>query len=603
MSLIVGIVLLSSMTVLADETDRPAPRRTVVEIKTPGIDKAIWMIRMGNYNGATVVLEYHLENSPEDKNVMELLAVCYEQEKQYDKLIALYRRQMTQQTPDFQFLENFGHIHLLSGDIDSAEVYFYRALNIWDKQKQTLGPIAEKYHLFGQYRREKIFIDSARIRYGNPSLMALHMGDALAAMQEFGPATLEYLTCLEKDSTVVAAGEKKISDLIKFQNSVDTVLAILAKKIDDRPNNRALLSIYGMALMERDGYDEAFAFYRRQDSLQNKSGGELIHFMRECGRRGHNDYKIKAGEYLLTAHPQSAFRSLARLELAEAYIKTNQFNPAENLYTAVLEDSSRFGDRYEALLRSGLLYKNHMNKPAQARINFQIILKDRPGTRQSDEATSALADIYVGERRFDSAIVKYESLLDGRLKDDKLEAVEFALARIFMFTGNFKEAVTRLRRMMNSHPRGLYVNDAIQFTLIIDETADQYPDQMDLFSSAEYFHHVGENDSLEYYLRKICRVEIPTLAPLSYYHLANLYRNQDRRQETIAAVDSLAANYPQSYYMPLGLKLKADLLWTDDNTRQEAKNLYRDLLEKYGSYPFAAEIRELLRREIETKQI
>ena len=115
--------------------------------------------------------------------------------------------------------------------------------------------------------------------------------------------------------------------------------------------------------------------------------------------------------------------------------------------------------------------------------------------------------------------------------------------------------------------------------LILDEAIEQAPDQLDLFSLAEFYRHTGQTDSLEYYLKKICRVGIPALAPVSYLNLAQLYNRQANEKLALEAIDSLLSFYPESYFYPFGLKAKAEILWKSEKTRESARSIYKNIPE------------------------
>jgi len=283
--------------------------------------------------------------------------------------------------------------------------------------------------------------------------------------------------------------------------------------------------------------------------------------------------------------------------VAEADIATGRYDDALAAYQSIAGDFIRPAHRAEANLNIGLLYKDHLGDMSKAKEYLNEVIQAVPGGPYAIQAQQALADIAIREHNLDLADSLYSSLMKLELPPDVAEQTEFAQAEISLFKGNFKDAATRFRHIISRYPRGFYVNDAIQYSLIISETLDDAPKQTDLFASAEYFRYIKETDSLEFYLTKICRVGIPSLAPISYVHLAELYKDQKQYQAAADAVDSLQAQYPESYFLPYGLKLKADIYLQSSDTQEQALKMYRDLLEKYPTYPFTAEIRDIVRRE------
>jgi TolA-binding protein len=350
-------------------------------------------------------------------------------------------------------------------------------------------------------------------------------------------------------------------------------------------------------LMEQDRFDEAFEFFCRQDSISGGNGVEILLFMQECTRRKRFEQALTAAEYFMRHHPRSSLKNSVNFSRAEAYIGTGQYAKALETYESIADDFIRPAHRAEANLNIGLLYMHHLGNMDKAREYLGLVIASVPGGSYAVHAQQALADIAIGERRFDTAVSLFQSVLERDLPPEIAERVEFLLATTFLFREDYNEAVTRFRQIISRYPRGFYVNDAIQYSLLISETLDEAPKQIDLFSSAEYFRYTNQSDSLEYYLSKICRVGIPSLAPISYVHLAQLYAGQQRIKEAISAVDSLTRLHPESYFLPYGLKLKADIFMELPEERDRAMELYRELLSEYPSYPFAAEIRDIIRRE------
>ena len=565
-----------------------------------GIDRVQRLMQLGRYAQAADLLESMAAKWPDDISLKELLAVCYEQSKNYQKLILFYRQRLATESPGYLLYRGAGEAYLMAGYPDSAHTFFYQALSAGRTNERAVGFIADIYYRFGQYKPGLDFIDSARTLMRTPHLLADKRGDALAAQKRFGEAALEYLSFMEQDTLTAREGEDKLIALMRFPESADTVMAVVSDRIKTRSDKGRLLSIYGQLLMEQKRFDDAFAFFRGRDSIDGNRGNNLIFFMQECNKRGQYAFTATAGAYILANSPQSPMMNNVHFALAEAYTATGRYEEALEEYRAVAADYVRPAHRAEANLDIGLLYKDYLADFPQAKSYLENVVKTVPGGRYDLEARMALADIAVKEREFDSAASLYQSVLEREIAEDIAERIEFSLAEIFLFKRDYQGAMTRFRQIIGRYPKGFYINDAIQYTLIIGETLSDAPSQIDLYASAEFFRYSGRADSLEYYLTRICRIDVPSLAPVSYLHLARLYFDEKRFAEALAASDSLASRYPESYYLPYGMKLKADIYLLTPQTREQALTIYRDLLEKYATYPFAAEIRNIVRRETPT---
>lgn len=93
--------------------------------------------------------------------------------------------------------------------------------------------------------------------------------------------------------------------------------------------------------------------------------------------------------------------------------------------------------------------------------------------------------------------------------------------------------------------------------------------------------------------------QIPVLADNALYKLYNLNISKADTTKAIAIIEQMENNFPKSYYLPYCLKAKADILMFNYESNEQAKDIYRTLLEKYSNYPFISEVRKIL-REVDT---
>jgi hypothetical protein len=85
------------------------------------------------------------------------------------------------------------------------------------------------------------------------------------------------------------------------------------------------------------------------------------------------------------------------------------------------------------------------------------------------------------------------------------------------------------------------------------------------------------------------------LGDLALYEVVEMELKRADTSAALAAIERLVQEYPDSYYRPLGIKLKADLLAGSGDNVSQATELYRFLLENCSEYPFTREVREKLK--------
>ena len=96
-------------------------------------------------------------------------------------------------------------------------------------------------------------------------------------------------------------------------------------------------------------------------------------------------------------------------------------------------------------------------------------------------------------------------------------------------------------------------------------------------------------------LEKIAQSDNKILADVALYKLSVVNLAEGDSTAVLNNIEELERNFPESYYLPFGLKLKADMLAEKPAKKEEARQLYLYLLKGYPNYPFATEVRQKVR--------
>ena len=102
-------------------------------------------------------------------------------------------------------------------------------------------------------------------------------------------------------------------------------------------------------------------------------------------------------------------------------------------------------------------------------------------------------------------------------------------------------------------------------------------------------------DSTVSRLTSIADAENKALADIALFRLTEIVMKRGDSVNAVKYVDRLENEHPDSYYLPFGLKTKADILLSKEADSAKAKEIYFNLLENYQNYPFINEVREKMR--------
>ena len=275
-------------------------------------------------------------------------------------------------------------------------------------------------------------------------------------------------------------------------------------------------------------------------------------------------------------------------------MQTKQYDSAIALYRHIVEVTPSPVDKGEALFQVGHVYAEHLNDCRTA-----IAVYDSVATsyRRGFAFINALREIPLCHLRLGNlpaAEQAYRRLAAQRLNDDIGEEILYHQGLIRFFAREFDTAQTLFNKVIVTYPRGLFVNDALRLLMTVTE-AEGDDALLGEYAAALYFRMQREDDSARVQFEHMVEGTNKALADISLLTLAEMGLAQSDTAAALGHVDLLMKDYPESYYVPFGVKLKADVLIQKPATYDEAVALYRQLLQAYPNFPESSEVRKILR--------
>ncbi len=281
---------------------------------------------------------------------------------------------------------------------------------------------------------------------------------------------------------------------------------------------------------------------------------------------------------------------------AEALVGVGRYQEALANYDEIEKNYTHLRDKAAALLGMGNVYRYYLHDMDSARYYYtEITDRFRQGFPYI-KSMMELAHLHVVDGNLEQAKQAYETLSDVKLNRDYLEFISYMLAMISFFDKDFASAELGFRKLIEEYPRGYYVNDALMHSLIIGENALGAAPALESFADAEYFEERLMPDSVENRLVRIREMDYSPIFGLASYRLAEFYVQQGDTASALTLIGEMENKYAEDYYYPYCLKLKGDLYAVDEKMRDGAVAIYKELLEKYGMYPFIGEVRDTIQR-------
>jgi tetratricopeptide (TPR) repeat protein len=592
------LLLAAFVPVVAQEGQSPFAGKKVIPLQPTNVDKVVLarkLVAAQRYQEAADLLEVLYETDSDNSLLLNLLRTCYDQLQQFDKAEMLMRR-IIQKDP--QSVGN--RLYLaellvrLNRDSEALEVYDQVEAMIGNGDPTRLILLINSMITSGLDKPVLERIDRAREKFGNPLLFNIELGGILEKQQDYRGAVLEYLAPLLQDTTEDAnRAERRLLALLDFETSSAEVESLLKNVADSSSGHRAM-RLLTEHYLKAERFDDAFAYALRQDSLEGRSGVPLLTLARRCGERHLWPQVVKMTDFILQRYPDKRYQTEVSFTRAQALAELGRADEAVQVYQRLAEQTDDQQVRADAIYGLGVLYSEYLDDCERALIYYDSVLNDFPRGRGYLMSCKAKSLCHIRLGYLDQARTLLDQLLKSRLPDDFREEVEFFQGLVEFFDQKYDTAQFMFRKLTVDFPNGLYVNDALRLVLALDD-GKVLGSTLDDFSAARYAQFRGENDSALVRLYALADAKPQALGDLALYEVVEMELKRADTSAALAAIERLVQEYPDSYYRPLGMKIKADLLVGSGDNVSQATELYRFLLENCSEYPFTREVREKLK--------
>ncbi|MFQ6007860.1 MAG: tetratricopeptide repeat protein [Candidatus Zixiibacteriota bacterium] len=553
------------------------------------------LMRQRNYEAASALFEELYEQDRDNPSIMNQLLSCYEQLGYVVKAEELARRFVEHHPQNVTYRVKLAEVLVKQGRMEDAEASYREAILLLQQGSiSTYQMVLRSLQKHSFETTALALIDTVRLKRHDSTLFALERGTILEQQNRYRDAALEFFAVLDDTGRRVNDAENRLLSLLEFPESSAEVEQALLEQTG-RTVNSSAAKILTTFYLQTEQFDRALDFVVLRDSLEGQTGRPLVNFLRSCRERKQYQQAARIAEYILSRYQGQPILGETYFLYADVLVQLGRYEEAIAMYDSLFVLSPRTQDKAEALYLIGNIYLNHLHDYSQALSIFDSVVNYYQAGVGYLNAKLSIPYCYLRQGKLDEARTGFEKVLQGPLNESIQEEVEYHLALLLFFEKKFDSTKTALRKLLVDHPRGFYVNDAVQLLMVLEEATGASELLYD-FSNALLFRQRHMLDSVEAKLLLIVHNWNKSLADVALYKLALLSIERADSAKAAEYVDQLAAEFPESYYLPYGLKTKADMLMTQPDGVQEARTIYHHLLEHYPNYPFISEVREKMRQ-------
>lgn len=318
-----------------------------------------------------------------------------------------------------------------------AQNYFDQGL--WDRAIEAFNDFIKQYRpeTFATAEWEKIELKAVRDR---------RVFEAQAG-KETDETTLE----------LVAKAYVRIGDAYQKKNDYDRAIENYRRIITTFALSPGLVEATYIKMAEYTaqvkGLEEGIRIYRSaiDESFQNKALQAKLQYKIARTYQDAKLYDKAATEYLFYTQAYAQQADEIRFPLEQAYFLAiaSFFNARDNVQTSNYCDTllARFPEtelKPKVLTYKGLAELGR-SRFAEARRNFTFVTQLSPGSNEAVVAEVQIGRSYYEERKYDSAAVAFERLLQGDHSKLDTSEVHYLLGLSYYGLGNYEKAVEQLK--------------------------------------------------------------------------------------------------------------------------------------------------------------
>lgn len=321
------------------------------------------------------------------------------------------------------------------------------------------------------------------------------------------------------------------------------------------------------------------------------------------GIQGKNQQKIDELTAFLSNYPDSQYRSIAQLELADAYLKLEKNTESEKVLNQLIK-SGKPEMVARARMKKGMIYYNQ-SQNKQALSEFKTIAEEYPQNAIAVQAVDNAKRIYIEEGKINE-FERWAKRLDFyQIDQNELEQLAFDNAQKKFDDKNYTAAVPALEDFVGRYPQSAYKATATYFLGESFYQLNEYSNATTPLSYAASQNNQYQEDALlrlsQVYLKENQNTQAllsleqlnrttDNAAYLSFtqINLMRLYSDLGKHHQAVGMANQVLANNKNEQSIKEEAHLiKARNLWASGN-KIEAKTAYTQL-EKAASNAVKAE--------------
>lgn len=562
----------------------------------PEVNRAERLMREGEYDAAAQLLEPLFEADPSNKAVASSLKRAYQGLKDYEAVKEVVTVQLGLAPSDAILLAELADNQFLLGESDAAKATIDKILINGKSEPDRYNLAARAYINAGRYTEGIATYRQGRKDLGDSLIFAEDLGRLFEARREYAAAVDEHFRWLAARPESRPIAERRITSLIKVPEAIPQITEALQRIVASYPRNEYAHSLYGDLLFESGHPDSAFAEYRRADGLSSTPGAHQAKGIDRCLETKQYEEARQQALAFLQQFPDHSQIIQVNLALARAELGLNRPAVAVDMLKKLAGQFPIENEQSRIEFEIGEIYRTDAGDMDSAQVYFSRVAARSNRDPLRARSLMRLGDVEVGFGNLFEADSIYREALRARIRQEDREEVQYRLAELRLFHGEYTECAADLKKLVGENPRGKYVNDALELTVLINEGKDAMSWSLSRYAGALYAIRRGQYDTAATLFSQIAQDSVNKMADEALFHLAGLWASQNQYDSALASYRALIVRYPDSFLVPRAYAEIGGLFEGPLDNPEEARRAYQTILTDYRDSPVVEEARLRLQR-------
>jgi len=588
------IVILFNLS-FSQDTDRKTKLRLAQNLE-----------RAGEWEQAVAIYEELYKSDPMNFTFLNGLQRSYSQLKEYDKAIGIIQRWFVTHPRDIILLTTLGALYYDIGNEAAADSAWNSALSIDPHNVQTYRILSNEMMQHRLYEKcIRTYINGRKI-CKNESLFADELGTLYAALQQYVPATQEYIRLMKNNPDQLSSVQSRLNTIIFKPEALREILKTVKAEVKNEPDNIGLHRLYVWLLMEDKQYDSALEHYRIIDRLTNAGGSELYNFAQQLIQEHASRTAAKVFKEIIDHFDKSSVLPYARFGYARALEEIDDeagilepesqpaYRDAIQTYESIASAEDHPDLAVQSLFRIGVIKFDKLFDLDGALDAFNKI-RDLPNTMNIlFDAEIKAGEIQTARNDLAKARKEFEMIAKIPLVVYQEKAV-FKLAELNYFETKFDSSLSLLKQF-NTKLGTDITNDALQLQYFIQENITSSLPGLTEFAKADLqMRQRNYSESLNRFQEIIKQYPNALLIDDAMMKIGELNLKLKLTKEAIAALRFIADSIQLSILKDKAQFRIAEIYENILHNKSQAITAYEKLLERFPNSLYAEQARKKIR--------